>query len=63
MGVNAQFSVEKEKLAFDVRTEKGEEDHFIIYPQPDKNVLEKLRINKTRTELWLDLPTKLAYYE
>ena len=60
-GVNAQFSIDAEQLAFPVRTEKGEEDGFIIYPNPDIKILEKLKNNKTRTELWDDLPTELAY--
>ena len=60
-GVNAQFSLEEEKLAFPVRAEKGEEDGFIIYPNPDKKVVERLRKYKTRTELWDDLPTELEY--
>lgn len=60
-GVNAEFSVETEQLAFAVRPEMGEEDSFIIYPDPDIKVLEKLRKNKTRTELWDDLPTHLGY--
>jgi transglutaminase-like putative cysteine protease len=60
-GVNAQFSLEKEQLAFPVRVEKGEEDGFVIYPDPDVKVLEKFRIHKTRTELWNDLPTELGY--
>ena len=60
-GVNAQFSINEEQLAFPVRSEKGEEDGLIIYPDPDIKILEKLRNNKTRTELWDDLPTELAY--
>lgn len=59
--VNAQFSLEKEQLAFHVRVEKGEEDGFVIYPDPDVKVLEKFRIHKTRTELWNDLPRELGY--
>ena len=60
-GVNAQFSLDKEQLAFPIRQEKGEEDCFTVYPDPDKNVLEKLRRSKTRTELFDDLPTELMY--
>lgn len=60
-GVNAQFSIEREQLAFPVRPEMGEEDDFTVYPDPDKKILEKLRRNKTRTELWNDLPTELEY--
>lgn len=59
--VNAQFSVDNEQLAFAIRTEKGEEDGFIIYPDPDKKILEVLRNNKSRTELWNNLPTELDY--
>ena len=60
-GVNAQFSIDEEQLAFPVRVEKGEADGFVVYHNPDKKILEKLRNNKTRTELWDDLPTELEY--
>ena len=60
-GVNAQFSLEREQLAFPIRHEKGEEDGFVIYPAPDSKILEKFKNNKTRTELWDDLPTELGY--
>lgn len=60
-GVNAQFSIETEQLAFPIRPEMGEEDDFVVYPEPDVKVLEKLRGNKTRTELWDNLPTELGY--
>ena len=60
-GVNAQFSLDEEQLAFPVRGEKGEEDCFMVYPDPDEKILEKLRRNKTRTELFNDLPTELMY--
>ena len=60
-GVNAQFSVETEQLAFPIRPEKGEEDGFVVYPEPDAEVLRVLRENRTRTELWKNLPMELAY--
>lgn len=60
-GVNAQFSLDEEYLAFPIRTEKGEEDGFTIYPNPDTKVLERLKNYNTRTELWDDLPTELGY--
>ncbi len=60
-GVNAQFSLEREQLAFPIRAEKGEEDGLVIYPDPDIKILEKFKNNKTRTELWDDLPTELGY--
>ncbi len=60
-GVNAQFSVEKEQLAFPIRPDKGEEDCLVVYPEPDEEILKALKENRTRTELWENLPTKLAY--
>lgn len=60
-GVNAQFSIETEQLAFPIRPEKGETDSFVVYPDPDRKILEKLSENKTRTELWKNLPTELEY--
>lgn len=60
-GVDAQFSMETEQLAFVVRPELGEEDGFIVYPDPDTAILEKLTKYRTRTELWNDLPVELAY--
>ena len=62
-GVNAQFSLEAEQLAFPIRLEKGEEDNFIVYPNPDENVLKSMRVGKSRSELWENLPTELAYHE
>lgn len=59
-GINAQFSIDEEKLAYLVCTEKGEEDGLVIYYTPDKKILEKLRNNKTRTELWNNLPNELS---
>ena len=60
-GVNAQFSLEKEQLAFPVRPEKGEEDGWVIYPKPDAKILEKFEKYETRIELWDDLPDELGY--
>ena len=59
--INAHFSIDEEQLAYLFCTEKGEEDGLVIYPAPDVKILEKLRNNKTRTELWNDLPTELDY--
>lgn len=59
--INAQFSTEKEQLAFPIRCERGEKDGVVVYPDPDVKIVEKLRANKTRTELWNNLPTELAY--
>ena len=56
-----RLPVETEQLAFPIRPEMGEEDDFVVYPEPDVKVLEKIRGNKTRTELWDNLPTELGY--
>ena len=61
-GVNAQFSVDVEQLAFPIRPEKGEEDSFVVYPEPDAEILRTMRESGTRTKLWENLPTKLAYH-
>ncbi|MBE6846309.1 MAG: transglutaminase domain-containing protein [Ruminococcus sp.] len=58
---DAEFSIETEKLAYTVRTEKGEQDCFTVYPAPDKNVIAKMTINRTRTQMYENPPTELAY--
>lgn len=60
-GVDAQFSIETEQLAFPIRPQMGEVDSYIVYPNPDIKILEKLRNIKTRTELWNHLPIELEY--
>lgn len=61
-GVNAQFSVDEEQLAFPIRPELGEVDDYTVYPNPDEKVLERLQKYETRPQLWEDLPTELAYH-
>ena len=60
-GVNAQFSIETEQIAFPIRPKMGEKDNLMVYPDPDIKVVEKLRKIKTRTELWDNLPNELEY--
>ena len=60
-GVNAQFSINTEQLAFPIRGELGEVDDYVVYPSPDAKVLERLQKYSTRTQLWEDLPIELAY--
>lgn len=60
-GVNAQFSIDKEQLAFPIRLELGERDYFTVYPEPDKNVLKQFADCKNVGELWGNLPTELEY--
>lgn len=58
-GVNAEFSLDDEKLAFTIRKEFGESDDLTIYVHPGKNVISALTINKTVIELLDNLPSKL----
>jgi 23S rRNA maturation mini-RNase III len=55
-GVNAQFSLEREQLAFPVRPEKGEEDIAGIFAVPRADVIKALSENKTAESLWRNLP-------
>lgn len=59
-GVDAQFSLEEEHLAFKVNKKIGEEDIMTIYPCPDLNVIKVLESTKTVNELWNNLPRELA---
>jgi len=61
-GVDAQFSIDEERLAFPIRPELGEMDDYTVYPNPDEKVLERLQKYETRPQLWEDLPTELAYH-
>ena len=61
-GVDAQFSVKEERLAFLIRPELGEVDDYTVYPNPDEKILERLQKYETRPQLWEDLPTELAYH-
>lgn len=60
-GVNAQFSTETEQLAYPIRPETGETDGFVVYPDPDRKIVRKLREAKTKAELWNDLPAEIDY--
>ncbi|MER8098187.1 transglutaminase domain-containing protein [Streptomyces goshikiensis] len=58
-GVDAQFSLDRERLAFPVRPELGELDHPGLYAAPHPAVLTALRGSADRRELWRNLPTGL----
>ena len=57
--VDAQFSLEKERLAFPVRAHKGESDVPVIYAFPDANVVDALTRYTRLEELWNNLPVAL----
>jgi transglutaminase-like putative cysteine protease len=58
-GINSQFSLSNEKLAFPVRPQFGEGDIPIIFAKPDKNVINVLCNSRTFEELWNNLPKAL----
>ena len=60
-GVDAQFSIDSEQLAFPIRPEKGEVDSFVIYADPDIEVVKTLQSYDSRENLWDNLPMKLGY--
>ena len=60
-GVNAQFSIDSEMLAFPIRSEKGEVDVPVIYADPDTEIVKTLQSYGLRSELWDNLPMKLGY--
>jgi transglutaminase-like putative cysteine protease len=58
-GINAQFSLCEEKLAFSVRQDLGEETIPIIFSSPNINVINALTTYKSRQELWNNIPQSL----
>ncbi len=55
-GINAQFSIEKEQLAFAMDPEADEFIYEAIFATPVDSVVNRLKMYKTIHELWLDLP-------
>lgn len=51
-GVDAQFCLETEKIAWPVNKAMGEEDHPTIFVDPNKQVVKVLQMSKDRKELW-----------
>ncbi len=60
IGVNAEFSINEEKLAFHVRCQLGEVDIPIIFVKPDNNVINALNSYGTVEELFNNLPSELG---
>lgn len=57
-GINAQFSLDKEQLAYAVHPEKGETLFPTVFVAPDPNVVLALRSHSMKT-IWLNLPQQL----
>jgi len=58
-GVNAQFSLYEEKLAFPVRQNLGEKMYDTIYYEPNQKTIDALRNSKTAQQLFENLPREL----
>jgi len=58
-GVQAEFSLEQEKLAFPVRTKLGEVDYPWIYAESNAKVLRALNRSQSREALTRNLPDEL----
>lgn len=62
-GLNAQFSIDKEQLAFPMEASAGEFIHDTIFASPVSNVVNRLKKYNRRKELWLDLPKAIEKKE
>lgn len=51
-GVNAQFSLDKEQLAFTIREHYGEKDYLMIFKNPNKKTMETLSNNTNCLEMY-----------
>ncbi|MGW7578957.1 transglutaminase-like domain-containing protein [Streptomyces sp. NPDC054765] len=58
-GVDAQFRLDREQLAFPVRPECNEMDLPVLFAEPHPVVLQCLREAVDRPHLWQTLPTDL----
>ncbi|MEV6473155.1 transglutaminase family protein [Streptomyces sp. NPDC051657] len=58
-GVDAQFSLEEERLAWVAREEFDELDYPVIHAAPPEVILHALRSARDRSELLRNLPTAL----
>lgn len=58
-GVDAQFSLDGERLAFPVDPKSSEVDHPVLYAEPHPVVLSALKAAQDRPHLWKTLPTAL----
>ena len=58
-GINAQFSIKKEQLAFTMNPLADEFIYETIFAAPASCVVKRLKMYATMSELWLDLPESL----
>jgi transglutaminase-like putative cysteine protease len=58
-GIDAQFSLDRERLAWTVRPEFNEVDYPVLYTEPHPVVLRALKDAPDRPHLWQTLPSEL----
>ncbi|MFI9048825.1 transglutaminase family protein [Streptomyces sp. NPDC053427] len=58
-GIDAQFRLDREQLAFPVRPEFNELDYPVLFAEPHPAVLQSLQEAVDRPHLWQLLPTEL----
>lgn len=58
-GINAQFNIKKEQLAFAMDPLADEFIYEAIFAAPVNSVVNRLKMYRTISELWLDLPQSL----
>lgn len=63
-GVDAQFDLEQEKLAFLVRSDLGEVDYGIVYANPSDKLMQVLEENTNALHMYLNcLPDSIFEYK
>ncbi len=60
-GVDAQFSVEKEQLAYPIRTELGEIDYPQVFINPNDKVLDAMTNSENCKQLFFNRPEVLEF--
>lgn len=55
-GIDSQFTIEKEQLAYPIRTELGEIDYPNVYPEPLPSVLSAMQESETCEALFYNRP-------
>jgi len=58
-GIDSQFTIEEEKLAYTIRPELGEIDYPIVLAKPLSSVIKVMRESKSCKELFYNRPTDL----
>lgn len=58
-GINSQFNMEKEQLAYPIRSELGEVDYPNVFVKPLPSVIQAMRDSKSCEELFYKRPVEI----